>query len=405
MKTLLSNVRLISPDLDLPHAAILWQEGVIRSIHLDGEVLPRADRVIDGRGRMAMPGFIDIHSHGADGRDVCDDSLDSIRHIARRKLDEGVTSWLPTTLTQPQERLESIAAKCATYMAAPEFCRTPGLHVEGPFINREKAGAQNPEFVREPDFEELRRLHRIAPAAIVSLAPEMPGASEFIRQATSAGIRCSAAHSCATAAQLATAKQAGLRHLTHFANAMTPLHHREIGAVGMGLLDEELMLELICDGIHLCPDMLRLVFKLVPVERLLLITDSMAASWIGQGEVTLGGLEVVVRDHCARLKSNGALAGSALKFNEGLRLAAELSGLPLAQLVKASSWNQARALGLEGLGRIEPGFLADLVLLDPDFSIWKTLVGGEERNPTREIASPALSLESPPCFATVRADA
>ena len=355
MKTLIHHARIVSPDVEIEGAALLIE---------------------NGRIAVVMPGFFDIHSHGADGHDVCDNSLEAVRHIARRKLQEGVTTWLPTTLTQPQEKLEEIAAKCAQYMANPEFCRTPGLHVEGPFINRKNAGAQNPEFVRPPEFEELRRIHEIAPALIVSLAPDIEGAGEVIRKAAAIGITSSAAHTSASAACIFAAKQAGLRHLTHFCNAMTPIHHREIGVVGAGLLDDSLMIELICDAIHLCPDMLRLVFKLVPIERLMMITDSMAASWIGEGEVKLGGLDVIVKDGKAVLKEGGALAGSALLFNEGLKNVASITGLPLHQIVKTTSWNQARSLGLEGFGKLEPGFHADIVILNDDFSVWKTLVGG-----------------------------
>ncbi len=376
MKTLIRNARLISPDLDMPGGSLLLEGGRIVSVIPAGEALPEADETIDAAGRMVMPGFFDIHSHGADGHDVCDDSAESIRHIARRKLGEGVTTWLPTTLTQPQDKLERIAAKCAEYMANPEFCRVPGLHVEGPFINRGCAGAQNPEFVRPPDFSELERIHAIAPVRIVSLAPEMVGALELIRKATEIGMVCSAAHTAATAADIRDAKRAGLRHLTHFCNAMTPLHHREIGVVGAGLIDDTLKLELIGDTIHLCPEMLELVFRLVPIGRLMLITDSIAASWIGSGEVKLGGLDVVVGDGRAVLKQGGALAGSALRYHEGVRNIAEVSGLPLDQIVKATSWNQAQSLGLEGFGKLEPGFVADIVLLDADFSVWKTLVGG-----------------------------
>jgi N-acetylglucosamine-6-phosphate deacetylase len=328
---------------------------------------------------MVMPGFFDIHCHGADGHDVCDDSLEALRHIAARKLQEGVTTWLPTTLTQPQDKLESIARHCACYMANPEFCRAPGLHVEGPFINKINAGAQNPEFVRPANFEELKRLHDIATVLIVSLAPDIEGADALIRQAAQIGITSSAAHTSATAARIFDAKQAGLKHLTHFCNAMTPVHHREIGVVGAGLLDDFLKIELICDTIHLCPDMLKLIFKLVPIDRLMMITDSMAASWIGQGEVMLGGLPVVVKDGKAVLRDGGALAGSALLFNEGVRNVAQITGLPLHQLVKATSWNQAQSLGLEGFGKIESGFFADLVILNDDFSVWKTLVAGKVR--------------------------
>ena len=379
MKTWIKNARIVSPDVEIEGASLLLENERIAAVLGPDEPAPAADTVIDAAHRMVMPGFFDIHSHGADGHDVCDNSLEALRHIARRKLQEGVTTWLPTTLTQPQDKLEEIAAKCARYMADPEFCRTPGLHVEGPFINRKNAGAQNPEFVRPPNFAELKRIHDIAPALIVSLAPDIEGADEVMRQAAELGITSSAAHTSATAARIFEAKAAGLKHLTHFCNAMTPVHHREIGVVGAGLVDDSLMLEVICDTIHLCPDMLKLVFKLVPIERLMLITDSMAASWIGEGEVSLGGLAVLVKDGKAVLKEGGALAGSALRFNEGLRNVAEISGLPLHQLVKATSWNQARSLGLQGFGKIEPGYFADLVILEPDFSVWKTLVGGSER--------------------------
>ncbi len=379
MKTLISHVRIVSPDIDLEDASLVLEHCRITAVIPAGETPPPADLQIDAEGRMVMPGFFDIHCHGADGHDVCDDSLEAIRHIARRKLQEGVTTWLPTTLTQPQEKLESIAGKCAAYLANQEFCRTPGLHVEGPFINRKNAGAQNPEYVRPPNFEELKRIHDISPALIVSLAPDMDGADDVIRKAAAIGITSSAAHTSATAERIRGAKEAGLKHLTHFCNAMTPVHHREIGVVGAGLMDDSLMLELICDTIHLCPDMLKLVFKLVSIDRLILITDSMAASWIGEGEVMLGGLAVLVKDGKAVLKEGGALAGSALLYNEGLRNVAQLTGLPLHQLVKATSWNQAQSLGLDGFGKIEPGFHADLVFLNSDFSVWKTIVGGQVR--------------------------
>jgi N-acetylglucosamine-6-phosphate deacetylase len=379
MTTLIRNARLISPDLDIPGGALLLEDGRIAAVVRPEQALPAADESIDVGGCVVMPGFIDIHSHGADGHDVCDNSLDAIRHIAWRKLQEGVTTWLPTTLTQPRESLEEIAGKCAEYMAAPEFCRVPGLHVEGPFINPRHVGAQNPAFVRPPDFGELMRLHAIAPVRIVSLAPELDGAGDFIRRATAAGIICSAAHTSATAAEILAAKGLGLRHLTHFCNAMTPLHHREIGAVGAGLLDDALMLELICDGIHLCPDMVRLISRFVAIGRLMLVTDSMAASWLERGEVKLGGLEVIVENCRAVLKQGGALAGSALRFNEGLRIMAETTGLPLPNLAATTSWNQARALGLYGFGKLEAGFHADLVVLDADFSVRKTFVGGEFR--------------------------
>ena len=375
MKTLIRHARVISPDLDCDGASLLLVNGHIHSVIDPGAPLPAADLVIDAAGRIAMPGFFDIHSHGADGYDVCGGSPDSISHIARRKLGEGVTTWLPTTLTQPSDRLEDIAGNCAAYMASPDFCRVPGLHVEGPFINRKNAGAQNPHFIRPPDPAELARLHAICPIRILSLAPELPGACNLIRTAALLGIVTSAAHTSATAADITAAQAAGLTHLTHFGNAMTPLHHREIGVVGAGLLDDLLKLEIIGDATHLCPDMLRLLFKLVPIDRLMLITDSIAASWLGDGETTLGGCSVVVKNGIARLKESGALAGSTLRYNEGVKNVFEITDQPLHQIVKTTSWNQAQSLGLSHFGKLEPGFHADIVLLNADFSIWKTFVG------------------------------
>ncbi|MCP5535900.1 MAG: N-acetylglucosamine-6-phosphate deacetylase [Akkermansiaceae bacterium] len=379
MKLLITNAHVISPDVEILGGALEIEHGKITAVYEAGGALPDADEVIDAGDRYVMPGFIDIHAHGADGKDVCDNETESIRHIAKKKLGEGVTTWLPTTLTQPQDLLEAIAGKCAEYMAKQEYAKTPGLHVEGPFINKANAGAQNPQFVREPNWEELRRMHEIAPAKVFSIAPDVPGACDCIREAKAAGISASAAHTSSTSAQVMAAKESGLTHLTHFGNAMTGLHHREIGVVGTGLLDPDLKIELICDTIHLCPDFLKLVFQVKPIEQLIMITDSMCGSWIGEGEVQLGGLPVIVKDGQARLKEGGALAGSVLLYNEGLRNVAELTGMPLHQLIKATSWNQAESLGLEGVGKLEPGFCADIAILDKDFSVWKTLVDGEVR--------------------------
>jgi N-acetylglucosamine-6-phosphate deacetylase len=376
MKTLIQHVTVISPQQRREAQSILIEDGMIAMV---GAESVAADEMIDGTGLLAVPGLFDIHCHGADGADVCDNSLDAVRHIARKKLAEGVTTWLPTTLTQPRETLCEIVGKVAQYRAQQDLTRCPGLHIEGPFINKEKAGAQNPEFVRLPDWEELRGLHEIAPARIVSLAPEMPGAGELIAMATKAGIVCSAAHTSATYAQLAEGIAAGLKHLTHFGNAMTPLHHREIGVVGGGLYDPRVNIELICDTIHLCPDILKLIFTVVPIERLMMITDSVAASWIGNGTMQLGGLDVVIENHVARLKVGGALAGSTLLANEGLRNVVEVTGLPIEKVIQATSWNQAQSLGLAGFGKIEARYHADITLLREDFSVARTIVGGESR--------------------------
>ncbi|TAE76453.1 MAG: N-acetylglucosamine-6-phosphate deacetylase [Verrucomicrobia bacterium] len=377
MRKLILNARVVSPGIDIPCAAVLLDGGHIVSVIEDGP-LPAADCRIDAGGNCLLPGFIDIHSHGADGCDCSDASPKALRHIAAKKREEGVTTWLPTTLTASREELGGIAHRVADFRSQCGFIRCPGLHVEGPFINPEKAGAQNARFIRPPDVQEIAELNAIVPVKILSLAPELPGALEVIEACRRLGIVCSAAHSAATAAEIFKACDAGLGHLTHFGNAMSPLHHREIGMVGAGLLDDRLMLEFIPDGVHVSPDMLRLLFKVVPIERLMMVTDSTAASWRGDGGMRLGGLEVEIRNGLARVVGSGALAGSTLRANEGLRMLFQVIGRPLAELVQVTSWNQARSLGLGKLGRIEPGYLADLVLLDADFGVLRSFIGGEE---------------------------
>ncbi len=376
MTNTIINAHIISPELEIENGAIEIKDGKITAVHKNSKNINPSNNTYDACGKYAFPGFIDIHAHGADSKDVCDNELESIRHIAKTKLKEGVTTWLPTTLTQPQEKLIEIAQKCAQYMSNQEFAKTPGIHIEGPFINPSKAGAQNPEFVRAPNITELNEIHNIAPACLLSIAPCTPNACQVIKHASSLGITSSAAHSEATSEQIKAAKQAGLTHLTHFGNAMTPLHHREIGMVGTGLIDDDLKVELICDGIHLAPDFLKLVFKIKPIEQIIMITDSMAGSWINNGECQLGGLDVIIKNKVARLKQGGALAGSTLVFNEGIALINEITNLPLTEIVKTTSWNQAQSLGLHNLGKIEPGFCADITLLDKHFNCCQTFVNG-----------------------------
>lgn len=377
MKTLITNAHVISPGIDLIGASVLIDGKKIVSVLSDGEAEPAADVVIDAQGQMLMPGFIDIHSHGAGGCDTCDATMESIRTIAECKMKEGVTTWLPTTLTLGNDTLQSVCRVVAEYRAERTFAKTPGIHLEGPYINPKCCGAQNPKFVRKADFDEVSALNEIAPILLVTVAPEMDGCVEFIEKATAAGITCSAGHSGASHADFEKAKAAGLKHLTHFCNQMSPLHHREIGLVGSGFLDNDIKIEIICDTIHLCRDMLELTFTSKPAEQMMMITDSLACSWMPDGPGQLGGLPIIVKDGVARMAESGNLAGSTLRYAHGLKNVYEITGIALCELVKATSWNQAQSLGLYDLGKIAPGFTADLVLLDENFDTLRVFIDGE----------------------------
>lgn len=377
MKTLITNAHIISPGIDIVGGSVLIDGTRITAVLMPGETA-EADKLIDAGGNMLMPGFIDIHSHGAGGCDTCDCKVESIRTIADCKMKEGVTTWLPTTLTLGTNTLADVCRCVKEYAESPNGSKTPGVHLEGPYINPRQCGAQNPAFVREADYEEVSMLNDIYPVKLISMAPEMPGAVDFIAKASAAGITCSAGHSAAGYADFVKAKAAGLKHLTHFCNQMSPQHHREIGLVGAGMLDQDILIEVICDKIHLCADMLKLTFQNKNISQMIMVTDSLACSWMPDGPGQLGGLPIIVKDGVARLES-GNLAGSTLRYAKGLRNIQELTGKPLSELVKATSYNQARSLGLHDLGKIEPGYTADLVLLDGEYDILKTIIDGEVR--------------------------
>ena len=378
MKTLITNAHIISPGVDISGGSVLIDGTRIAAVLYPGAPLPEADKTEDAQGGMLLPGFIDIHSHGAGGCDTCDCSVESIRTIADCKMKEGVTTWLPTTLTLGTKTLMQVCETVKEYAASPSGSKTPGVHLEGPYINPKQCGAQNPAFVRPADIEEVMMLNAIYPVLYISLAPEMPGALDFIAQATAAGITCSAGHSAATHADFKKAKAAGLKHLTHFCNQMSPQHHREIGLVGSGMLDKDIRIEIICDTIHLCADMLNLTFTNKNIEQMVMVTDSLACSWMPDGPGQLGGLPIIVMDGVARLES-GNLAGSTLRYAKGLQNVWKITGKPLCELVKATSWNQAQSLGLTGLGKIAPGYTADLVMLDDNFDTMMTIIDGAVR--------------------------
>ncbi len=379
MSLLIINARLITPGLELPGAAILVSENKIRRVIPAGEPLPQANETYDAQGKMVVPGFIDMHFHGAMGYETTTDDPKAMPAIGEAKLREGVTNCCPTTLTLSEEKLTASLRHIEAYRQNPTGAQVIGTHLEGPYVNPECLGAQNPAYQRNPDLAEINRLHAVSPVSIITYAIELPGAVDFTDGLVSMGILPSCGHTNATLAQFEAGKTRGLRRLTHFCNQMTKLHHREIGMVGCGLVHSDVYVEMICDKIHLCPDMIRLVFQLKDHSHILLITDAMEASHLQPGNYQIGGLDVIVKDGAARLASNGALAGSILRMNHALRNVHEVTGLPLSDIIRCTSLNQTEELGITDLGRIEAGYRANLTVLDDAFEVAQVFLDGKAR--------------------------
>ena len=379
MSILFKNCYLVTPGFEHENMSVLVEDGKIKQIFAPGDELPSADFVKDCEEGMLLPGFVDVHCHGRSGYDFCDGSIEAISTIAKDKLREGVTTLLPTTLTVSEDQLVKVLQSAADYVRSPESlngCKIPGVHLEGPYINEKLIGAQNPAFVRLPDIEEVKRLNAIFPVKKVSFAPEVEGGAKFASDLLAMGITPSAVHTNATYAEFKNAYVHGLRNLSHFCNQMTALHHRDIGMVGAGLLNEDVYIEFICDKLHICPDMINLVFTLKSADYIQLISDAMRASGMPDGEYDLGGMQTFVKNGAARL-ANGALAGSTLQICDAFKNVAELTMMELSDLVQTTSYNQAKALRLPNIGKIEPGYCADVVLMTFDFKVRETYVNGE----------------------------
>ncbi len=335
--------------------------------------------VTDAAGNYVIPGLTDIHFHGCMGSDCCDGTVEAFQTIARYELSQGITSITPATMTMSEEVLSQICRAAKTYRDtaeenAADFC---GLYMEGPFINAAKKGAQNEKYITPADTAMLNRLQDLSGNMLrtVAIAPETAGAMDFIRENNSR-VNISIAH---TAADYDTAKEAiacGASQLTHTYNAMPPFSHRAPGPIGAAADDDHCRAELICDGIHIHPAVVRTTFKMFGDDRIIFISDSMRAAGLADGQYDLGGQNVTVKGNLAVLE-DGTIAGSVTNLMDCVRTAVHDMGIPFASAVKCAAVNPAKAVGIyDAYGSLTPGKFANIVILDKNLDIKTVLHHG-----------------------------
>ena len=341
------------------------------------------EEVIDGQGAYAIPGLIDLHFHGCMGVDFCDNSSEAIESIAKYEASVGVTTIAPATMTLPAEELEDILRTAAAYKKEqnPKGADLAGINMEGPFISPVKKGAQDAENILPCDTEICQRFLDASEGLVkfIGIAPEESDhAVEFIKQMKDQ-VNISLAHTNADYDCAKAAFDAGANHVVHLFNGMTAFTHREPGVVGAVSDSEHVMIEIICDGVHIHPSMVRAVFKMMGADRMILISDSMRATGMPDGQYTLGGLDVEVVGDRATLVSDGALAGSVTNLADCLRTVVKKMEIPLETAVACATINPAKSLGIEDTyGSIAPGKKANIVLLDENLDLKMVIKDGQE---------------------------
>ncbi|MBR5636843.1 MAG: N-acetylglucosamine-6-phosphate deacetylase [Pseudobutyrivibrio sp.] len=330
-------------------------------------------RVYDANRKYVIPGLVDIHSHGAVGHDFCDADSEGLKEILKYEKSCGITSYCPTSMTLSKEMLLEIFKSATEIQPSTELAHIAGINMEGPFIADSKKGAQNGKYISKPDVEMFEDIYKASGNLIklVTLAPEVDGSDKFIEKLHDK-VAISVGHTDANYDQTTAAFKAGANHVTHLCNAMPPFHHRDPGVYGAAADNKNVFVELICDGIHIHPAMVRTIFKLFGADRICLISDSMEATGMPDGDYELGKQHVIKKGHHATLE-DGTLAGSATNLFDCMRKAIEF-GIPACDAIKSATSTPAKGIGLyPEIGSLEPGARADVLILDDNFNLEKII--------------------------------
>ncbi|NGP43955.1 N-acetylglucosamine-6-phosphate deacetylase [Bacillaceae bacterium SIJ1] len=382
MKTILRGVTVYTERGVIEDGEIAFERGSIVGIGEAGRLSTEGASVISyDKPVHVIPGMIDVHIHGTHGADTMDATTEALDTMSRGLPEEGTTSFLATTITQEQEAIEAALANAKNYIETeqkPGHAEVLGVHLEGPFLNEKRCGAQPKEHMVTPSVDVFKNWQALAGGHIklVTLAPELDQDHALTAYLKANGVIASIGHSDADYTEVMEAVNHGVTHATHLYNGMKGLHHREPGVVGAVYMNDRITAELIADGIHSRPEMLDLALRMKGPDKLVLITDAMRAKCLKRGNYDLGGQSVTVTDDRAVLE-NGALAGSILRMVDGLKNMVEYSGKSLRDLLPMTAYNQAQELGvLARKGSLAVGKDADIVVMDDSFSVIETYCRG-----------------------------
>lgn len=378
MLMLIKNIKIITPYEILIGFGVKIKDGRIIDINLEHLLNEQGEEIIDGQGYYLSPGFIDIHNHGNSGYDVMDSTEEAIDKMGEFHISKGVTSYLGTIITSSYDDMIKAMENIAAYENKRNKANILGIHLEGPFFDIGKKGAQPEEFIRLPNLKDVENMISISQGKMkmVSLAPELKGSLEVIQKLKQNNITVAMAHTNSTFESAKRGIDYGITVATHLYNGMRSFSHREPGVIGVSLTDDRVYCEVIYDRIHLHDGAVEIALKMKGYDKIILVSDAMMAAGLEDGEYMLGNQKVFVKEGAARLAS-GNLAGSTLNLHEAVWNMVNFLDIPLHEIIKMATLNPAKAIFEDkDLGSVEIGKIADLILFDKDINIKNVIKGG-----------------------------
>jgi N-acetylglucosamine-6-phosphate deacetylase len=377
MTLLITNARLLTEHRVIDRGWLYVAGHHIRAFAAGDAPSYDVKRIIDAEGATLAPGFIDVHVHGALGTEAILGDPDGLHRMSEFYARHGVTAYLPTTLTAPHSQIMAALSAIQQAQARPQGAAILGAHVEGPYLNRSKAGAQFPEFIRLASMTEVQELLDTGIVRLIAIAPEFAENRQIIGACMRRGVTVAIAHTAASFEEAIASFDLGIAQVTHTYNAMTPLHHRDPGVVGAALADPRVRCEIICDLLHVDAGAIKVLFNAKGTSGTMIITDAMSATGLGDGEYGLGAHRVHKQGKKVTLL-DGTLAGSAVTYDESVRNFVQAVGRPFHEVWPVSSLTPAQAIGeAHQRGSIALNKLADLVLLSDDLRVLTTIVSGQ----------------------------